>query len=90
MRAAWPPAQLARAKANGYDKPQPFERSRYRRHGDEEESSDPADFAIDDSDPRELIVDFDSVKSSELQPLCDHFGAALNWATKTKTGNCPI
>jgi hypothetical protein len=38
---------------------------------------------------RESIVDFDAVSGSELKKLCDHFGAALVWATKSKTGALP-
>ena len=71
-------------RSQGIDKPEPYDFSRPRAHCDDEEDefSDPADLAVDRSDPRELIVDFDSVSTNELRDYCDHFGAALVWATR--------
>jgi hypothetical protein len=69
----------------GIDKPEPYDFQRARAHNDDDdEFSDPADLAIDHSDPREPIVDFDSVTINELKDYCDHFGSALVWATKDK------
>lgn len=63
--------------------------SRRKAGGDDsdDEFGDPADLAIDRTDPREAIVDFESVSGSELEGLCDHFSAALVWATTTSRTN---
>lgn len=63
-----------------------FEYAHARRRGDDDDSGDPADQAVDPTDPRESIVDFETVTGSELQAFCDHFRQALVWATKPKSG----
>jgi hypothetical protein len=55
----------------------------------DDNAGDPADRAIDPTDGREAIVDFGSVNKWELQSFCDHFGAALVWATKAKDKRQP-
>jgi hypothetical protein len=68
----------------------PYEPARSRRLNLEDDEPDPADLAIDLTDPRVPIVDFESVGASELQQLCDHFRVALVWATRrSKTGDLP-
>ena len=72
-------------RLQGIDKPEPYDAPRYRAEQDfEHEFSDPADFAVDPCDPRIPIVDFESTSRGELKDYCDHFGSALNWATKGK------
>lgn len=80
-----PPHVQEFLRQEGIDKPEPYDYPRSSSHGDDDdEFSDPADLAIDRTDPREPIVDFESVDSNELKDYCDHFGAALIWATKDK------
>jgi len=63
--------------------------SRRKTGGDDadDEFGDPADLAVDWTDPRESVVDFESVTGSELEELCDHFSSALVWATTTSRSN---
>jgi hypothetical protein len=80
-----PPLIQQFLRRQGLDKPEPYDYSHPRSQGDDEdEFSDPADLAVDRTDPRESIVDFESVNSNELKDYCDHFGSALVWATKGK------
>lgn len=76
------PPEQAELRELGLDKPEPYDFP--RAHSDDDEFGDPADLAVDRSDPRELIVDFDSVDANALKGYCDHFGEALVWATKGK------
>lgn len=74
------------------DKPEPYDHGRTRASEDghdDNEFGDPADLAVDLTDPRESIVDFDAVSESELQEFCDHFRLALVWATRSKNGTQP-
>lgn len=82
-----PAAEKRRLQKIGLHEPLRYDRPAQRRIFDEDDDfGDPADLAIDNTDPREAIVDFESVNGSELQQLCDHFGAALVWATKSNNG----
>ncbi len=69
----------------------PTRRSSRANENDQDGFGDPADLAVDRTDPREAVVDFDSVSGSELEELCDHFSAALVWATtiSKNNGNAP-
>ena len=84
--------QLARlkrsSKRSGINllKPSGYDRPACPKNLDEDVFRDPADFAIDRTDPRQSIVDFDSVGQDEIKKLCEHFALALVWATKTKNG----
>jgi hypothetical protein len=72
-------------------KPLPYDRPARRTNNDDDnEFGDPADLAVEPVDPRDSIVDFESVNGSELEQLCEHFGTALVWATtKGKNGTQP-
>jgi hypothetical protein len=79
----------------GLDKPQSYEPSHPRHSNDEEDDEgdfgDPADLAIAEhpgrnGDHRKPVVDFTSVTFDELDALCDHFGAALIWASENRPG----
>jgi hypothetical protein len=70
--------------------PLPYEPDRaHRSRKDDDQESDPAEYAVDRTDPRIPIVDFDSVSVSELQKFCDHFRLALVFATKPRKGRHP-
>jgi hypothetical protein len=66
-----------------YESGAAFRQDEEREEGD---FGDPADRAVTELKPdhRKPIVDFAAVSMPELDALCDHFGAALNWATKDK------
>jgi hypothetical protein len=81
FREQSPGTQLFLREA-GIDKPEPYDYARARPRSDDDDFGDPADLAIDRTDPREPIVDFESVDANELKDYCDHFGSALVWATK--------
>jgi hypothetical protein len=63
-------------------RPLPYEKTiAATNNSDDDEAPNPADLVVDHRTP---IVDFESVNDLELQRLCDHFGAALVWATKPR------
>jgi hypothetical protein len=87
--AEQPPLVQEFLKQERCDKPEPFDYSRPRSAGDDDEGSDPAEWAVDPLDPRTPIVDFDSVNANQLSDYCDHFGRALVWATTSRNGEQP-
>jgi hypothetical protein len=85
-----PQESRARLTKLGLDKCLPYERARKRNEDDE--STDPATYAVDPRDPRVPTLDFSwvgQVSPLEVQRQCDRFRCVLVWAAGNANGSRP-